>query len=853
MLKQNLVMSASLITLSSTMVTQAIAQEVIDEIVVTARKKSESLQDVPIAVSALGEEQLEELGVDKFTDYLAQLPGVTAGGSGPGQSTIYIRGVASTTPNLTTAGVAGLAPNVALYLDEQPLTQPGRNLDVYAVDMERIEVLAGPQGTLFGASSQAGVVRLITNKPKIGETSVTGRAAFSITKGGDPSNKLEVVSNIPLGDKLAVRAVVYGDQQGGYIDNVAPTTPISILDSARFRAAGTMRSNGVPVSTKRAGFQAGADLSGVTAAAADNSDRLAENFNDSEYSGVRLGVRYEADNGVNFTGSVTSQRLEADGVFFDDPNEGEYEISRYQDDRLTDEFINANWTLDGTFNGLDVLYTGAMTERETDQVVDYTDYLFVGQYLPHYICDTSVTYPGAAIGADGRLQFDSNGLVTDPLASLVPSGSCSTPESLVTSYSELETDSHELRFSGDYDDFTSFTAGVFTSSTELRERNDFVYLGSSGRFVDIYPVNTDGISKAGPYPDGTIWRNDITRTDEQFGVFGELTYQIVPDLIALTYGARFYDIETDLKGSARGGFSSKINDVNNPPQVDLNPTANNLTTLFSATGPGPDKAESDGVISKVSVSYTPADDLLYYVTYSEGFRPGILNRPGGTVSGNYTVPYAVDTDEIFNYEFGWKYTAPNGRMRFNGSAFYVEIERLQTTIFDPSIANLFFSENAANAELMGLEGDFTYLPEMFQGLTLTGAFSILDTEVTEVLVPTNDVKTGVSLAYAPELQFNMRARYEWEVGNGMTAHIMPSVIYSDEQYSDIISINRDRIDSSTVVNLSFGITGDNWSGEVYVDNLTDEYAETARNFVNDRERVTPMRPMTLGVRLSRDF
>jgi outer membrane receptor protein involved in Fe transport len=217
------------------------------------------------------------------------------------------------------------------------------------------------------------------------------------------------------------------------------------------------------------------------------------------------------------------------------------------------------------------------------------------------------------------------------------------------------------------------------------------------------------------------------------------------------------------------------------------------------------------------------------------------------------VPYAVDTDEITNYEFGWKYTAPNGRMRFNGSAFYVDIERLQTTIFDPSIANLFFSENAANAELMGLEGDFTYLPESIQGLTLTGAFSLLDTEVTEVLVPTNDVEKGSSLAYAPELQFNVRARYEWEMGNGMTGHIMPAVVYSDEQYSDIISINRDRIDSSTVVNLSVGMTADTWSGEVYIDNLTDEHAEVARNFVNDRERITPMRPMTLGVRLSRDF
>jgi outer membrane receptor protein involved in Fe transport len=328
----------------------------------------------------------------------------------------------------------------------------------------------------------------------------------------------------------------------------------------------------------------------------------------------------------------------------------------------------------------------------------------------------------------------------------------------------------------------------------------------------------------------------------------------VPDLIAVTYGARFYDVETDLKGSARGGSSAKDNNGDGVlPDPDLNPPNNNLTTLFSAAGPGPDKAESDGVISKVSVSYTPAEDLLYYVTYSEGFRPGVLNRPGGTVSGNYTVPYAVDTDEITNYEFGWKYTAPNGRMRFNGSAFYVDIERLQTTIFDPSITNLFFSENAANAELMGLEGDFTYLPESVQGLTLTGAFSLLDTEVTEVLVPTNDVKKGSSLAYAPELQFNIRARYEWEMGNGMTGHIMPAVIYSDEQYSDIISINRDRIDSSTVVNLSVGITAEAWSGEVYIDNLTDEYAETARNFVNDRERVTPMRPMTLGVRLSRDF
>ncbi|MBT6316845.1 MAG: TonB-dependent receptor plug domain-containing protein, partial [Gammaproteobacteria bacterium] len=112
----------------------------IEEVLVTATKRTESMQDIPVAVSALGEEALDQLGISNFEDYLLQLPNVTAGGSGPGQNTIYIRGVASTTPGLTVAGVAGLAPNVALYLDEQPLAQPGRNLDVYAADLARVEV-----------------------------------------------------------------------------------------------------------------------------------------------------------------------------------------------------------------------------------------------------------------------------------------------------------------------------------------------------------------------------------------------------------------------------------------------------------------------------------------------------------------------------------------------------------------------------------------------------------------------------------------------------------------------------------------------------------------------------------------
>ena len=259
MLKDKLLTGASIAVVSLTMTTTAQAQGSIDEVVVTARKKAESLQDVPVAVSALGEKQLDELGVDVFTDYLVQMPGITAGGSGPGQNTIYIRGVASTTPNLTTAGVAGLAPNVALYLDEQPLSQPGRNLDVYALDMERVEVLAGPQGTLFGASSQAGVVRLITNKPDLDEEMIKVNADVGFTKGGEASRKVELIFNQPLSDSMAIRGVIFNDFQD--IDNVAGSIDASV--SGRFREAGTVRPNGVPVSTSRAGFKS---RSGILAA-----------------------------------------------------------------------------------------------------------------------------------------------------------------------------------------------------------------------------------------------------------------------------------------------------------------------------------------------------------------------------------------------------------------------------------------------------------------------------------------------------------------------------------------------------------------------------------------------------------
>ena len=815
-------------------------QATIEEVVVTSRKKAEGLQDVPLSVNALTEESLEQKGINVFEDYLMQLPGVTAGGSGPGQSTIYIRGLASTTPNLTVAGVAGLTPNVSFYLDEQPLAQPGRNLDVYAADISRVEVLSGPQGTLFGASSQAGVVRMITNKPVIGESSSSLEVESRFMPEGDMGSKVEFVTNVPMNEETALRFVAYRDRRGGYIDQVAGKLDAS--GSARFRPGGTVRQNGLPVAASRAGFQAGADLSGVTFKQAEAI--VKEDANSVTYEGFRASIAHEINDNWDANLTLATQTIDADGVFFVDPTLGDLEIQRYTNDQIEDEYDNMSLTLNGSIGDLEVVYAGAYTDRTSDQDVDYTDYLFVGQYLPYYICDYYVTYTSFAPGN-------------------VPTGTCGAPNLLVDSTTNTEVMTHEFRVNAPISDTVSLTAGVFFSDLELTELNLFTYPGSVGNDIDYAPnyaltdisstgaINNGGAGwfSAGPYSEPVIFFNDIRRTDKQQGVFGELSID-TSETSELTVGARWYDIEVDFEGSANSSFGNGFGNT------DQQRFGSNLSTQYAPNNANgyPDKAQTDGVIGKVTYSWNPSEDIMYYVTWSEGFRPGLLNRPVGrsTADGSYTVKPAVDSDEVVNFEFGWKTLLADGRLRFNGSAFMVDVTGLQTTIFDPSIVNLFFSDNAADAEITGLEGDFMYYPDM-DGWILSGAFSFLDTEITKKLVPTNDVIVGTELAFAPGFQGNVSARKEWGMSSGNTGHFQAQLTVSDDSVSDVMEPNKAPQDSYSMMNIRAGVSNDAWLAEVYIDNVTDERAEIANTFVFDRQRVGIVRPTTVGLRFKRFF
>ena len=192
------------------------------EVIVTAQKREQSLQDVPISIKALGEETLDELNIQNFKDYVQFLPTVTmaaSDGAGSGFSAVYMRGVATGGDGQATTS----QPSVGMYLDEQPITTIQGNLDVHLYDIARVEALAGPQGTLYGASSQAGTIRIITNKPDPSGFDASFALEGNYVDMEEPGYVAEGMVNLPMGENAAIRLVGWAKHEAGWIDNIAAT------------------------------------------------------------------------------------------------------------------------------------------------------------------------------------------------------------------------------------------------------------------------------------------------------------------------------------------------------------------------------------------------------------------------------------------------------------------------------------------------------------------------------------------------------------------------------------------------------------------------------------------------------
>jgi len=333
----------------------------LEEIIVTAQRRSESIQNVPITIQAITGDQLGQLSVTTFDDVIKLLPNVTFSANGPGQRNIYMRGLSVGFAGSQSSASINPFPNVATYLDDQSLTFPGRNLDVYMVDMDRIEVLEGPQGTLFGGGAEAGAVRYITNKPKLNVTEGRAEGGYGITAHGDPNTSANIVLNLPLiDDKLAIRGVIYSDRRGGYIDNV----PTTFTRNPNVDRGPSAYSSSYP-----------AHLDTF-----NNYLLVGRAQNPTTYQGIRVAALYQINDDWNALIQQTYQYLDAEGMPVQFPvSLGLTPLQPLQESSFApawnrDKSESTAWTVNGKIGDLKAVYTGAYLTRNVDANMDYSNY-----------------------------------------------------------------------------------------------------------------------------------------------------------------------------------------------------------------------------------------------------------------------------------------------------------------------------------------------------------------------------------------------------------------------------------------------------------------------------------------------
>jgi iron complex outermembrane recepter protein len=367
----------------------------IGEVIVTAEKRTENAQHVPMSIQVLDTKALQQLDVNNFQDYVKYLPSVAFQTFAPDQTTIYIRGVADG----GNANHSGPQPSVGTYLDEQPITTIGGTLDIHAYDLARVEVLPGPQGTLYGASSESGTVRFITSKPTTSGFEAGYDLQGNVVDHGREGYVAEGFVNIPLSNNVAVRLVGFDERDSGYIDNVFGTR--------------TFNTSGATI---------------------NNAAEVKADFNPVETYGGRAALKWDINQNWSVTPTVIAQDMRAPGVFGYEPDVGSLEVQRFQPDSFHDRWVQAALTIQGKIGRYDLTYSGGYFSRAIDSLSDYTDYSIAYDY---------------AFGS-GAFWQNAAGV---PLAN---------PAEEIVGRDRFDKQSHELRIASPATDKVHFVAGLFT-------------------------------------------------------------------------------------------------------------------------------------------------------------------------------------------------------------------------------------------------------------------------------------------------------------------------------------------------------------------------------------------------------
>jgi outer membrane receptor protein involved in Fe transport len=766
-------------------------------VTVTAQKREENLQAVPISIEALGQVKLDAMNITGFSQAVALLPSVSFDKGEGGSSTPFIRGVASG----ENGNHSGPQPSVGVYLDEQPVTTIGGLLDVHLYDIDRVESLSGPQGTLYGASSQAGTLRIISKKPDpSGFAAGYSFELNSISHGGS-GHVAEGYLNAPISPTAAIRIVAWDEYDAGYIDNVFGTRTFPGWD-ADSGGHGTI----------------------------DNAAVAKNNYNDVTTRGARAALKLDFGENWTVTPQIMTQSQLTHGNFSMDPVIGDLKIQKWYPEKYDDKFTQAALTVQGKIGNFDLTYAYTHLKRDIDSESDYSDYAFWYDAYYH------------AYGYTNYFYNDNGDFIN--------------PSQLIHGKDGYTKTSHELRISSPQDNRFRVLAGYFWQQQDHKILQQYF---TAGDLTSAFEVTG--------WPD-TLWLTNQLRKDHDEAFFGEMSFDFT-DKLTGTAGIRFYKYDNSLKGffGFNANFSHKYGEFLcfSPEQFQGSPCVNL-----------DDSVKKNDHIGRFNLTYKINDTKLIYGTWSEGFRPGGVNR--SNPSGNSP---AYLPDVLTNYEFGWKTSWLDNRLTFNGAVFQENWQDMQFGFIPPGGAGLTIIRNAGSARIRGLEADLNWAVNY--NFTLSGGFSLYDAQLTTDYCPKDTTPdscdpakitapAGSRLPVTAKFKGNLTGRYTFDIGEseayvqGTLQHEGNRLAYLEAKDNAVYG----PLDGYNLFDLSAGIRKNSWSLDFYVKNVFDERNQQSRfagcvgpcatgvpgyvpEYPNGQHYLIAGQPRTFGIRFSQEF
>jgi iron complex outermembrane recepter protein len=775
----------------------AAADTTLEEVVVTARKRTENLQDVPMSINVFTSKDLQNLSISQFEDYATMTPSISFVSAGPGPQTFVMRGVSDgSNPNYANTATT------AFLVDDMSMNFYGTTPDLHLYDIERIEVLNGPQGTTFGASAMAGALRFITNKPDPKAFSAGIDVDGGKIDAAGHNGTVEGFVNILLiADWTALRISAYDDYHGGYINNV---------DTTRNWVNGTV---------------------------SNNSQWAGHDYNIEKVTGARIALRQVIAEGWKASLTYSYQRQLTHGAWDEDPTIGGATdlsgnlvngpvrpLGQLNVDRFGPEF-KQNYAktldlhLDGDVGIGDLVFAStywAQDDRLVNEYSEYMQYINTGSLSASlqqgYTCQTDPVSSGGASGFSG----------------------CKVPTLYYDYINQIDRWSNELRLQSKEGGRFHWLGGLYWEKTR-ENYSDYFHMPGMQTSGAAWQAAASSYGQTGLPPKPDDWYSYVAREDYlQATEFANITFDITPRLNIEAGTAHFH---STFNTSAYGGFWYSPQSTSEAPGT------------------------SHKWDSKVGINYKALDNLLVYADVAQGFRDGGINAGLPEPCQKAGIPAQFTPDTLTNYEIGWKSTMLDKHLLWNGALYYMPWKNLQTLIFDPALcASDSFNANIGNALVYGMESNVKYQPNAFLSMEFSASYNDARVKSDTYYNSNFQVTAGERLPYDPYFSWSGNIRYEAPIQDALHGYVQYDISHKGDMWNDLLvngsnGLPRVLQPGYSIMNLRFGLNqvDSHWMTELYITNLLNKEAVIFTNEGNFDLRQTVNEPRVFGIRLSYRF